>query len=57
MSETAEVRFHLYNYYEETMYFIRYFQPVDKGWPRMANRTVFLPNDLYPLSDKTFRCF
>ena len=56
MGETAEIRFQLNRegYYEETKYFIRYFQPDGKGTLRMADVTVFLPNDLYPLPGETF---
>ena len=45
MGETAEIRFQLQRegYYEDTKYFIRYFQPDGKGTLRMANGTVFLP--------------
>jgi len=59
MGETAEIRFQLERegYYEETEYFIRYFQPDGKGTLRMADGTVFLPNDLYPLPGETFRLY
>ena len=59
MGETAEIRFQLQRegYYEDTKYFIRYFQPDGKGTLRMANGTVFLPNDLYPLPGETFRLY
>lgn len=59
MGETAEIRFQLNRegYYEETKYFIRYFQPDGKGALRMADETVFLPNDLYPLPGETFRLY
>lgn len=59
IGETAEIRFQLNRegYYEETKYFIRYFQPDGKGTLRMANETVFLPNDLYPLPGETFRLY
>lgn len=59
MGETAEIRFQLNRegYYEEAKYFIRYFQPDGKGMLRMANGTVFLPNDLYPLPGETFRLY
>lgn len=59
MGETAEIRFELQRegYYEETKYFIRYFQPDGKGTLRMADGTAFLPNDLYPLSGETFRLY
>lgn len=59
VGETAEIRFQLHRegYYEETKYFIRYFQPDGKGTLRMADGTVFLPNDLYPLPGETFRLY
>lgn len=59
MGETAEIRFQLHRegYYDETKYFIRYFQPDGKGTLRMADETVFLPNDLYPLPGETFRLY
>lgn len=59
MGETAEIRFQLNRegYYEDTKYFIRYFQPDGKGTLRMADETVFLPNDLYPLPGETFRLY
>lgn len=59
MGETAEIRFQIQRegYYEETKYFIRYFQPDGKGTLRMAEGTVFLPNDLYPLPEETFRLY
>lgn len=59
IGETAEIRFQLLRegYYEETKYFIRYFQPDGKGTLRMADGTVFKPNDLYPLSGETFRLY
>ena len=59
MGETAEIRFQIQRegYYEETKYFIRYFQPDGKGTLWMAEGTVFLPNDLYPLPEETFRLY
>lgn len=59
IGETAEIRFQLHRegYYEETKYFIRYFQPDGKGSLRMADGTVFLPNDLYPLPGEVFRLY
>lgn len=43
--------------YEETEYFIRYFQPTGKGELRLEDGTVLLPNDLYPLPGETFRLY
>lgn len=59
MGETAEIRFQLQRegYYEETKYFIRYFQTDGKGTLRMVDDTVFLPNDLYPIPGETFRLY
>lgn len=59
VGETAEIRFQLHRegYYEETKYFIRYFQPDGKGTLRMADGMVFLPNDLYPLPGEVFRLY
>ena len=36
--------------YEETEYFIRYFQPTGKGELRLEDGTVLLPNDLCPMT-------
>jgi len=59
VGETAEIRFQLHRegYYEETKYSIRYFQPDGKGILRMADGTVFLPNDLYTLPGEVFRLY
>ena len=48
--EEAEIRCQLVRSgeYQDTKYFIRYFQPTGKGELRMENGTVLLPNDLYP---------
>ena len=43
--------------FEETKYYIRYFQPDGKGQLRMEDGTVLLPNDLYPLKKETFRLY
>ena len=43
--------------YEETEYFIRYFQPTGKGELRLEDGTVLLPNDLYSLPGETFRLY
>ena len=57
--EEAEIRCQLVRSgrYEETEYFIRYFQPTGKGELRLENGTVLLPNDLYPLPGETFRLY
>ena len=59
VGETAEIRCQLHRdgRYEETNYFIRYFQPDGKGKLEMDDGTVFLPNDLYPLEKETFRLY
>ena len=57
--EEAEIRCQLVRSgeYQDTKYFIRYFQPTGKGELRMENGTVLLPNDLYPLLEETFRLY
>ncbi|MCD8269522.1 MAG: DUF3872 domain-containing protein [Parabacteroides sp.] len=57
--EEAEIRCQLVRSgeYRDTKYFIRYFQPTGKGELRMEDGTVLLPNDLYPLPEKTFRLY
>ena len=57
--EEAEIRcqFVRNGEYQDTKYFIRYFQPTGKGELRMENGTVLLPNDLYPLPEETFRLY
>ena len=57
--EEAEIRCQLVRSgeYQDTKYFIRYFQPTGKGELRMVNGTVLLPNDLYPLPEETFRLY
>lgn len=57
--EEAEIRCQLIRSgkYQDTKYFIRYFQPTGKGELRMEDDTVLLPNDLYPLPEETFRLY
>lgn len=57
--ETAEIRCQIVKEgaYQETKFFIRYFQPDGKGELRLDNGTVLSPNDLYPLSKETFRMY
>ncbi len=57
--ETAEIRCQLVKEgnYEQTRFFIRYFQTDGKGELKMDDGTVFLPNDLYPLDRTTFRLY
>ena len=59
VGETAEIRCQLHRdgRFEETKYFIRYFQPDGKGELKMDNDTLFLPNDFYPLEKETFRLY
>jgi len=57
--ETAEIRCQLVKEgdYQDTRFFIRYFQPDGVGELKMDDGTVFLPNDLYPLNKTTFRLY
>lgn len=57
--EEAEIRCQLVRSgeYQDTKYFIRYFQPTGKGELRMENGTVLLPNDLYLLPEETFKLY
>lgn len=57
--ETLEIRCQIKKSDERntSSYSIRYFQSDGKGELKMDNGTVFLPNDLYPLSDGTFRLY
>lgn len=59
VGETDEIRCQLVRGgdYQHTTYQIRYFQPDGKGKLEMDNGTVFLPNDLYPLENETFRLY
>lgn len=56
--ETVEIRCQITREgnYNGTKFFIRYFQPDGEGVLRLKN-TVFAPNDLYNLSDGTFRLY
>ena len=59
VGETAEIRCQLHRdgRFEETKYFIRYFQPDGKGTLRMDDGMVLLPNDRYPLDREVFRLY
>lgn len=59
VGETAEIRCQLHRdgRYEETEYFICYFQPDGAGTLKMSDGTVLLPNDLYSLPSETFRLY
>jgi len=58
-NETAEIRCQLVKEgnYQDTKFYIRYFQPDGKGELRMDDGTVFKPNDLYPLTKEVFRLY
>lgn len=57
--EVAEIRCQIVKEgnYQDTKFFIRYFQPDGVGELRLDNGTVLLPNDLYPLKKETFRMY
>lgn len=59
MGDEAEIRCELIREgeYQETAYYIRYFQPDGKGQLRLEDGTVLLPNDLYPLEKEEFRLY
>lgn len=59
INETAEIRCQLERSgrYDNTKYYLRYFQPDGKGELRMDDGTVFLPNDTYELTKETFRLY
>lgn len=56
INETIEIRCQLERSgrYDNTKYYLRYFQPDGKGELRMDDGTVFLPNDTYELTKETF---
>lgn len=57
--EVAEIRCQLVKEgdYQDTKFFIRYFQPDGVGELRLDDGRVLLPNDLYPLKKETFRMY
>ena len=57
--EVAEIRCQIVKEgnYQDTKFFIRYFQVDGKGELKLENGTVLLPNDLYPLEKETFRMY
>lgn len=59
MGETAEIRCQIEREgeYTETYYSLRYFQPDGKGELKLDDGIVFLLNDLYRLSNETFRLY
>jgi hypothetical protein len=59
VNETAEIRCQLVTEgdYSGAGYFIRYFQSDGAGILMDDEGTLFTPNDLYPLTKKTFRLY
>lgn len=59
VGEEAEIRCELIRsgVYQETKYYIRYFQPEGKGLLRMEDGTILQSNDLYPLEKEKFRLY
>lgn len=57
--EVAEIRAQIVKEgsYQDTKFYIRYFQVDGKGELRLDNGTVLLPNDLYLLEKETFRMY
>jgi hypothetical protein len=57
--EVAEIRCQIVKEgnYQETKYYIRYFQPDGKGELRLDDGRVLAPNDLYPLTKEMFRLY
>ena len=53
IDETAEIRMKIIRegHFEETEYYIRYYQPDGTGDLKLEDGTVFLPNDLYKLTE------
>ena len=57
--EMAEIRAQILKEgnFQDTKFYIRYFQVDGKGELRLDNGTVLLPNDLYLLEKETFRMY
>lgn len=57
--ETAEIRLQLVRSgtWEDTKFYMRYFQSSGKGELKTADGMVFLPNDLYEMPEETFRLY
>lgn len=57
--ETIEIRLAIERaeQYNDTKYFIRYFQNDGRGFLLLQNRRVLAPNDLYPLAPGPFRLY
>ncbi|KAA6336024.1 hypothetical protein EZS27_015799 [termite gut metagenome] len=58
-NETAEIRCKIVKEgdYKENHFNIRYFQPDGAGILRLDDGRILSPNDLYPLSNETFRLY
>ena len=59
IDETAEIRMKIIRegYFEDTEYYIRYFQVDGTGDLKLEDGTVLLPNDLYKLTEGVFRLY
>ena len=59
IDETAEIRMKIIRegHFEETEYYIRYFQVDGAGDLKLEDGTVLLPNDLYKLTEDVFRLY
>ena len=59
IDETAEIRMMIIRdgHFEETEYYIRYYQPDGTGDLKLEDGTVLLPNDLYKLTEGVFRLY
>ncbi len=59
IGETVEIRMKLLRegYFEDTEYYIRYYQPDGAGDLKLEDGTVLLPNDLYKLTEQVFRLY
>ena len=59
IEETVEIRMKLLRegYFEDTEYYIRYFQVDGAGDLKLEDGTVLLPNDLYKLTEGVFRLY
>ncbi|WP_236263823.1 DUF3872 domain-containing protein [Dysgonomonas sp. Marseille-P4677] len=59
VNEVAEIRctLHREGEYDDTQYFLRYFQYDGKGELWMDGESPFLPNDTYRLKNRTFRLY
>lgn len=57
--EVAEIRAQIVKEgnFQDSKFYIRYFQVDGKGQLQLDNGTIFLPNDLYLLEKETFRMY